>query len=101
MRSFAALLAAAATVAAEQHPRVNIQNGSIIGKTLTVSNATANGYLGIPFAKPPKRFLAPEAPDAISGDYDGTAYQASCVQTGTGSGKALSWAFHMETILTG
>lgn len=85
-RTAAYLLAGAAVVAAG-YPRVNFQNGSIKGKALTVSNATANAYLGIAFAKPPTKFLAPEAPDAISGEYDGTTWKSSCMQTGTVSVK--------------
>lgn len=75
-------LAAFATAA---DPRVALQNGSIKGKVLTVSNATADAYLGIPFAKSPVRFLAPESADQISGEYDATKWKSSCMQTGSGS----------------
>lgn len=86
MHLLGACLVAGATIVAAGHPRVHIQDGSIIGKALTVSNATANAYLGIPFAKPPTRFRAPEAADAISGEFDGTEWKSSCMQSGTGSG---------------
>ncbi|KAF9695949.1 hypothetical protein EKO04_006020 [Ascochyta lentis] len=79
-------------------PTVTISAGTIIGTATTSANqpsltASANAYLGVPFAKsPPERFSPPEAASPWSTPLQAQAVKPACIQqfSGTGQTQALT-----------
>ncbi|XP_039444031.1 juvenile hormone esterase-like [Culex pipiens pallens] len=65
-------------------PRLCIQDGCLQGKFFNgIGNDQYEGYLGIPFAKPPVgwlRFKNPVRNDPWDGDYDATWERSRCLQ---------------------
>ncbi|KAH6896046.1 cholinesterase [Thelonectria olida] len=63
-------------------PTAIIDTGAIIGTTtvLPSSTVTVNKFLGIPFAKPPVRFRAPEPVGRWPTLYDATRYGPACIE---------------------
>ncbi|KAL1592747.1 hypothetical protein SLS60_011163 [Paraconiothyrium brasiliense] len=78
---------------AVMNPTVTISAGPIIGTAIKPANqpsltASANAYLGIPFAKsPPERFSPPESPSPRSSPLQAQAVKPACIQAFSGSGQ--------------
>jgi len=76
----------------ENGPTVTLASGVIIGTTTKPSNqpslaASANAYLGVPFAKsPPLRFAPPEAALPWSSPLQAQTVKPSCIQQFSGTG---------------
>jgi carboxylesterase 2 len=76
----------------ETGPTVTLASGVIIGTTTKPSNqpsltASANAYLGVPFAKsPPLRFAPPEAAAPWSSPLQAQKTKPSCIQQFSGTG---------------
>lgn len=74
-------------------PTVTISAGTIIGTAIKPANqpsltASANAYLGVPFAKsPPERFSPPEAASSWSTPLQAQAVKPACIQQFSGSGQ--------------
>ncbi|UPX10847.1 uncharacterized protein EKO05_0001485 [Ascochyta rabiei] len=72
-------------------PTVTISDGTIIGTAIKPTNqpslnASANAYLGVPFAKsPPERFSPPEAASSWSTPLQAQAIKPACIQQFSGS----------------
>lgn len=87
--SSTALIASAAV-----DPVVTISAGAIIGTAIKPANqpaltASANAYLGVPFAKsPPERFSPPQAASLWSTPLQARAIKPACIQQFAGSGQA-------------
>jgi hypothetical protein len=75
-------------------PTVIISAGTIIGTATKPTNqpsltASANAYLGVPFAKsPPERFSPPEAAAPWSAPLQAQAIKPACIQQFPGSGQS-------------
>lgn len=74
-------------------PSVTISAGTIVGAAIKPANqpsltASANAYLGVPFAKsPPERFSPPEAAASWSTPLQAQAFKPACIQQFSGSGQ--------------
>lgn len=74
-------------------PSVTISAGTIIGTAIKPANqpsltASANAYLGVPFAKsPPERFSPPQAASSWSTPLQAQAVKPACIQQFAGSGQ--------------
>lgn len=74
-------------------PTVTISSGTIIGTAIKPANqplltASANAYLGVPFAKsPPERFSPPEAASQWTTPLQAQAIRPACIQQFSGSGQ--------------
>jgi len=74
-------------------PTISISAGTIIGTATKPANqpsltASANAYLGVPFAKsPPERFSPPEAASSWSTPLQAQAVKPACIQQFSGSGQ--------------
>lgn len=92
---FSSLLCSATVLAAPAatNPTVSISAGTIIGTATKPANqpsltASANAYLGVPFAKsPPERFSPPEAASPWSTPLQAQAVKSACIQQFSGSGQ--------------
>ena len=67
-------------------PEVTMGSATIVGTATAFrpTSPTANAYLGIPFAKPPTRFMPPVPADAFTGRIDATHWPAGCIQQAPG-----------------
>ncbi|XP_072171165.1 acetylcholinesterase-like [Diadema setosum] len=70
-----------------QNPRVTVNEGILVGKTVRFSEDTfinktrdVDVFLGVPFAEPPERFAPPLPKDSWTGERNATEFSASCVQ---------------------
>ncbi|KAI4926930.1 uncharacterized protein J4E92_006091 [Alternaria infectoria] len=76
----------------ENGPTVTLASGVIIGTTTKPSNqpsltASANAYLGVPFAKsPPLRFAPPEAAAPWTSPLQAQTIKPACIQQFSGTG---------------
>lgn len=92
--NFFFFLSTALAAPAALGPTVTIASGTIIGTTAKPANqpsltATANAYLGVPFAKsPPERFSPPEAASPWSTPLQAQAFKPACIQQFSGSGQS-------------
>jgi hypothetical protein len=86
MRTAVQLLSAAlltlSVSASPTTPIVTLGSATLVGTATSIPSASAqaNAFVGLPFAKPPKRFYAPEPLDEFNGTYDATGYKAACIQ---------------------
>lgn len=64
------------------NPTATLPGGQIVGTATTISSSTVtvNQFLGVPFAKPPTRFSAPEVYPPWSSALTVTAQPPACVQ---------------------
>ncbi|EUC29477.1 hypothetical protein COCCADRAFT_40129 [Bipolaris zeicola 26-R-13] len=80
-------------------PTVTIASGVIIGTTTKPANqpdlpASANAYLGVPFAKsPPQRFSPPEAVQPWSSPLQAKALKPACIQQFSGKNRDKTMEF--------
>jgi carboxylesterase 2 len=87
-------LALAFAAQAAVDPTVTISAGTVIGNTTRPANqpsltASANAYLGVPFAKsPPQRFSPPQAVSPWSTPLYAQTIKPACIQQFTGSGRS-------------
>ncbi|WPV36481.1 Pyrethroid hydrolase Ces2a [Fulvia fulva] len=67
-------------------PSVQIGAGTYVGTLTSVraSAPTANAYLGIPFAKPPVRFMPPVEALPVVGEFQATSWPPACIQQSLG-----------------
>lgn len=85
----AVLLSAAILIhssfASPASPSVSLGSATLVGTATSIPSASAqaNAFIGLPFAKPPKRFHAPEPFNNFTGTYDATAYKPACIQQGS------------------
>ncbi|XP_071477532.1 acetylcholinesterase-like [Diadema antillarum] len=70
-----------------QNPRVTVNEGILVGKTVHFSEDTfinktrdVDVFLGVPFAEPPDRFSPPQPKAAWTGERNATEFSAACVQ---------------------
>lgn len=74
-------------------PTVTISAGTVIGTAIKPANqpsltASANAYLGVPFAKsPPERFSPPQAASPWSAPLQAQAVKPACIQQFSSSGQ--------------
>lgn len=84
MQTMMAMLLLAVTSVLAAQPVVHLGPATLIGRQTSIpqASAIANAYLGVPFAKPPQRFLPPERLEGFSGTHDVSEYKAACIQQG-------------------
>ncbi|XP_071497270.1 cholinesterase-like [Diadema antillarum] len=70
-----------------QNPRVTVNEGILVGKTVRFSEDTfinktrdVDVFLGVPFADPPERFAPPQPKASWTGQRNATEFSAACVQ---------------------
>jgi len=65
-------------------PTVSLGSATLVGTATSIpsASASANAFVGLPFAKPPNRFHAPEPLDQFNGTYDASGYKPACIQQG-------------------
>ncbi|XP_072171007.1 acetylcholinesterase-like [Diadema setosum] len=70
-----------------QNPRVTVNEGILVGKTVRFSEDTfinktrdVDVFLGVPFADPPERFAPPLPKASWTGERNATEFSAACVQ---------------------
>lgn len=79
------LIVSSLTASLAASPTVLFGSATLVGTATSIpsASASANAFVGLPFAKPPKRFHAPEPLDNFTGTYDATAYKPACIQQGS------------------
>ncbi|KAF3047840.1 hypothetical protein E8E11_000997 [Didymella keratinophila] len=91
--TFLLFLTTALAAPAAVDPTISISAGTIIGTATKPANqpsltASANAYLGVPFAKSlPERFSPPEAASPWSPPLQAQAVKPACIQQFSGSGQ--------------
>ncbi|XP_071477525.1 acetylcholinesterase-like [Diadema antillarum] len=74
-------------VVGAQNPRVRVNEGILVGKTVRFSEDTfinktrdVDLFLGVPFAEPPERFAPPLPKASWTGERNATEFSAACQQ---------------------
>ncbi|XP_071477534.1 acetylcholinesterase-like [Diadema antillarum] len=89
MKTFVLVLAVvtALEVVDAQNPRVTVNEGILVGKTVSFSEDTfinktrdVDVFLGVPYAEPPERFDPPLPKASWTGERNATEFSAACVQ---------------------
>ncbi|XP_071500325.1 acetylcholinesterase-like [Diadema antillarum] len=76
-----------------QNPRVTVNEGIIVGRTVRFSEDTfinktrdVDVFLGVPYAEPPERFAPPLSKASWTGERNATEFSAACAQDPFGLG---------------
>lgn len=82
-----------------EDPIARIDTGLIIGQAVEAEDTTINRFLGIPFAKPPKRFEKPEPAEPWASNLALVTkkYSPACVQQILGSDSEINKAANGES----
>ncbi|XP_071477531.1 acetylcholinesterase-like [Diadema antillarum] len=70
-----------------QNPRVTVNEGILVGKTVRFSEDTyinktrdVDVFLGVPYANPPERFAPPQPKTSWAGERNANEFSAACMQ---------------------